>query len=259
MELLTTKELNGVALQCYKDTTGNGDFWATREQIGQALEYEYPNDSIRKIHERNPERLDKFSTSVKLTAVEGTRTVTRDVIVYNFKGLLEICRFSNQQKANAVMDRLWEIADEIRKSGSFNKQFSPLEMLEAARFVLEPSGITGNQLTLALDKAYKNLTGQSALALTGTELEAPTKRQLLTPTEIGKQFGLKARQINDILAGRGFQYKINDNWEPLKPGMKYAVMLDTNKKHTDGTPVRQLKWDSRIIEPLKRIIDSAYD
>ena len=29
--------------------------------------------------------------------------VTREVIVYNFKGLLEICRYSNQPKANAVM------------------------------------------------------------------------------------------------------------------------------------------------------------
>ena len=30
MELLTTKEINGVALACYKDATDNNDFWATR-------------------------------------------------------------------------------------------------------------------------------------------------------------------------------------------------------------------------------------
>ena len=33
MELLTTKEFNGVALDCYKaDNEGDG-FWATRKQI----------------------------------------------------------------------------------------------------------------------------------------------------------------------------------------------------------------------------------
>ena len=221
------------------------------------------NTAIKNIHLRNTERLDKFSTQLKVSQVEGTRTVIRDVIVYNFKGLLEICRYSNQPKANAVMDRLWEIADEIRKTGNYSiykdNPALPSGVLEGARLIFETAGIKDNQLTLAMDKVYKSYTGRSALAAGEIQLEAPTKRQLLTPTEIGRQFGLKARQINDILAGRGYQYKVNDNWEPLKPGIKYAVMIDTNKRHSDGTPVRQLKWDSSILEPLRRIIDSAYD
>jgi hypothetical protein len=40
------------------------------------LEYADPQKAIDKIHERNKERLDKFSTTVKLTGVEGDRTVT---------------------------------------------------------------------------------------------------------------------------------------------------------------------------------------
>ena len=38
--------------------------------------------------------------------------------VYNFKGLLEICRYSQQPKANLVIDWLWEIADELRRTGT---------------------------------------------------------------------------------------------------------------------------------------------
>ena len=75
--------------------------------------------SIANIHERNKERLDKFSTITKLMTVEGNRTITREVIVYNFKGLLEICRYSNQPKANAVIDFLWEVADDIRQHGMY--------------------------------------------------------------------------------------------------------------------------------------------
>ena len=43
----------------------------------------------------------------------------REVITYNFKGLLEICRYSNQPVANAVIDKLWDIADEIRRTGMY--------------------------------------------------------------------------------------------------------------------------------------------
>ena len=119
INLLTTRNFNGIALDCYKGDDDDNDFWATREQIGQLLGYDNPNNAITIIHKRNPDRLNKFSTSVNLTHVEGTRTVTRKVIVYNFKGLLEICRYSNQPAANAVIDFLWEIADDIRKNGMY--------------------------------------------------------------------------------------------------------------------------------------------
>lgn len=119
MELLTTRKFNGVALDCYKAENEDDGFWATREQIGRLLEYAEPNNAITFIHKRNKERLDKFSTSVRLTQVEGGREVQREIICYNFKGFLEICRYSNQPKANAVMDFAWSVMDEIRRNGSY--------------------------------------------------------------------------------------------------------------------------------------------
>lgn len=120
MQLLTTKQFNGLQLDCYQDDSQQNNenaFWATREQVGKLLGYAFPEKAIMKIHMRNKERMDKFATGVKMTQVEGNRTVTREVIMYNFKGLLEICRYSQQPNANAVIDVLWEIADEIRKTG----------------------------------------------------------------------------------------------------------------------------------------------
>ena len=119
MELVTTREFNGVALQCYRDEVNQEDFWATREQIGQLLNYENPRVSIANIHNRNKRRLDKFSRVINLITVEAGRNVEREFTVYNFKGLLEICRYSNQPKANAVIDFLWEVADEIRQKGLY--------------------------------------------------------------------------------------------------------------------------------------------
>ena len=118
LQILTTRNFNGLSFDCYhEDGQDVGDFWATSEQIGQLLGYKRPANAITKIHKQNKARLDKFSTNAVMAQVEGNRTVTRDVTVYNFKGLLEICRYSQQPKANAVIDWLWEIADELRRTG----------------------------------------------------------------------------------------------------------------------------------------------
>ena len=116
LQVLTTRNLNGVKFNCFhEDGQDAGDFWATREQIGELLGYADPAVAIRIIHKRNKERLDKFSMGVQIdTPMKGSRTA----IVYNFKGLLEICRYSNQPKANMVIDWLWEIADELRRTGT---------------------------------------------------------------------------------------------------------------------------------------------
>ena len=118
LELLTTREFNGIRLNCYRENgdTDAQDFWMTREQIGQLLGYKNPRKAIKIIHLRNQKRLDKFSRGVQIESPQGgIQTAT----VYNFKGLLEICRYSQQVNAHKVIDVLWEIADEIRRTGMY--------------------------------------------------------------------------------------------------------------------------------------------
>lgn len=120
--------------------------------------------------------------------------------------------------------------------------------LTIARMVLEPAGITGNQLTISLDNLVKAKTGESMLALTNTQLVAPQQKQLLNPTEIGKPMGLSAIKINKKLEEMGLQYKTEAGWQPTDLGLKRgAVLLDTGKRHSNGTPVRQLKWPCDIL------------
>lgn len=81
-----------------KDTdsqnSSSKEFWTTREQIGQLLEYEFPAEAIRKIHQRNEERFNEFSRVDRLSSVEVECTVEREVTVYSFRRLIEI--FGNQ-------------------------------------------------------------------------------------------------------------------------------------------------------------------
>lgn len=192
-QLVTSKQFNGIILDCYQKK-GQIDptiFYVTREQIGLALGYEYPNDSILHIHVHNEQRLDRFSSWGKLTSVEGDRTVVRECIVYSFKGLLEICRYSQQPNVNAVIDVLWEIADELRRNGSYIIQKkdedtnhiiiqpSIQDIMKAADHIYSKAFSCKNYddfyAVLAIDKVFKEFTGKSALDIAGLQLIEATR------------------------------------------------------------------------------------
>ena len=166
-------------------------------------------------------------------------------------------------KPKALPYQMWiagDVVPSIHATGSYSTgrdttahMSSPLE---DAKCLYAMYGLDGNQMILALDKIYKRHNGFSALEVAGIQLIAPQQEQLLTPTEIGKQFGMSARRVNEILAGAGFQYKIEDKWEALELGKPYSAMLDTGKKHSDGTPVRQLKWNSGILEVFSGLLST---
>ena len=157
-----------------------------------------------------------------------------------------------------------DVLPAIRKTGNYSKGniLSPSlhDALDGAKFIFETAGIKENQLTLALDKVYKSYMGKSALDAGGVYLIAPVQKQLLTPTELAVHFNFPkpkagARVINKLLENAGYQVRLaNSMWEPSELGKPFAVLLDTNKKHSDGTPVRSLKWNSNIIRVLDDLL-----
>lgn len=100
------------------------DFWQnelneilmTREQIGVALEYAEPRIAIANIHNRNKDRLDRFSAVISLITPQGS---SQETTVYTSKGVCEICRFSRQPKADDFMDWVWDVIDTIRTKGMY--------------------------------------------------------------------------------------------------------------------------------------------
>lgn len=127
LKLATTRNFNGNELACYVEDKPDEkyDFWVTREQIGRFLGYKDPRTAVKLIHQRNRERLNLFSKVEKVP--NPSRGVQNEpplknvqaVTVYSFRGLLEICRFSNQPNANKVIDILWDIAYEIANKGYY--------------------------------------------------------------------------------------------------------------------------------------------
>ena len=238
IKLLTTKEFNGVQLDCYRAENENGDFWATREQIGRLLDYAEPRDSIAKIHQRNQERLDKFSGVVKLSTPEGG---TQNTTVYNFKGLLEICRFSNQPKANAVIDFLWEIADEVRRTGSYNstRNISLTEAVDVASKVLEKANMPQKQIAWELSKIYHSYTGVSLLGK-----PEQTDKRYLTPSEMAPELERSPYCVNLSLIRAGLQRRIAPGkYNLTAKGRQYAI------NRSEFT----FSWDRNLLPELKKV------
>ena len=208
LKLVTTKQFNGVALDCYVDADNqqSGDFWATREQIGQLLEYENPRVSVANIHNRNKERLDKYSRVIKMITHEENREVTREVTVYNFMGLLEVCRFSNQPKANEVMDFVWSITEEIRTTGGYGSKRTSQSIeakvnevnLERAKLLQRMIDtpvmpLSDESKAVIQHEVFKIITGHEHLAML-----PQVNDKYHSATELGEMFGVSSKKIGKI-------------------------------------------------------------
>lgn len=120
LTLATRKPFVNMTCDFYQDDAN--EFYMTREQIGQALEYKNPGDAIQLIHKRYADRLDPLSLtfSLKVEVVNGNTTYTRpqNVFVYTLRGVMEICRFSRQPKADKFMDFVWDVMESLYNGNS---------------------------------------------------------------------------------------------------------------------------------------------
>lgn len=119
LTLVTTEQFNEVSCNFYRNM--NDDILLTREQIGEALEYNYPADAIRAIHRKHRDRLDELSIKHKIDkgAVQTELSFkggSQDTYLYTERGIMEICRWSRQPKANEFMDWCWDIVEDYRRN-----------------------------------------------------------------------------------------------------------------------------------------------
>ena len=230
----------------------DGEVWFIAKDVADILEIQ----NIR----QNLDNLEKDEKGVYKTYTPGGN---QDMAIISEPGLYALVLRSNKPEAKAFSR--WvrhDVLPSIRKTGSYSLEAKPtvtFDPMQSAKLIFEVAGIKNNQLALALDKVYKTYTGQSALLVGEVQLEAPVKEQALTPSQIAEAIGMGkgksgGRQVNALLDSFGFQRRIAGNWEPAGKGLDYAVVVDTNKKHSNGTPVRQIKWNSSIVSVLKHLI-----
>lgn len=242
MSNLTTFHFNDITIRTQLSDDGEPLFCAN--DVCSALGYINPRKAVT-------DHVDEGDVTKRYTPT----TSGNQLITYvNESGLYALIFGSKLESAKEF--KHWvtsEVLPSIRKTGSYStKPVKPVnqleQQLEVAKFILEAAGITGNQQALSLNNFVKAKTGEDYLALANTQLVAPQQKQLLTPTEIGKPIGLSAIRVNKQLEEMGLQYKTEAGWQPTDAGLaRGAVLLDTGKRHSNGTPVRQLKWPCDIL------------
>lgn len=194
-ELTLIKSADFGEIKC--DFYGDGeDFYVTREQIGLALEYADPQKAIGNLHNAHKERMKKYSF---LESRNG-----RNIYFYNRKGVMELCRWSQQPKADAFMDFCWEVMDSLMsgkakivgmteyqqimaQTRAENVRIRKAQILE--RLAAQYDG-TYKQVLQAY--ATKELTGEFLLPL--PELE----RRTYSAGEIGAILGISKKKVGAI-------------------------------------------------------------
>lgn len=174
--------------------------------------------------------------------------------IYNFpkrEACLMAMSYSYELQA-VVYDRMTELEKLPEVYPLLQRQEQALRLTKYAIEAARAYGFEGNQAILSADKAVKTMVGVSTLALMGAELIKEDQHLNLTATEIGKELTppLSAIATNKLLDALGFQEKLGAAWSPTEKGKPFAIFLDTGKKHSDGTPITQLKWLSSIIKHL---------
>ena len=171
-------------------------------------------------------------------------------------------------KAEAEKFQDWvceEVLPTIRKTGGY-AIVKPKQDFELAKQtgLLSPAyvdmakafGFEGNQAYLSADKAIKQITGYSPLSLLGAELVSPIQAAVLVPSDIADRLGLKRQEPNKLLTAQGFQTNHRNHkdaiyYELTEKGKQCGEYVDTGLKHSDGSPRKQIKWFSTILEVLQ--------
>ena len=150
-------------------------------------------------------------------------------------GFLEICRFSNQPKADAVIDFAWSVMNEIRKTGSYGTQNLELDPLNVRARVAE---VLQRLALLVSDEDEKQeIIRESFKFATGHEMTkkaTPEKHRYWTAQQIAKTLkwpadGVMYRAENlGITKKDRFGYWDGDIWYFSKEGR--ARFLDLVKQ-----------------------------
>lgn len=158
--------------------------------------------------------MDRFSGVVKLSTPGGEQEVT----VYNRKGIMEICRHSDQPKADAFMDFCWEVMDSLM-SGKAKivcmteyQQIMAQTRVENVRIrkaqILErlAAQYDGTYKQVLQAYATKELTGEFLLPLPKLE------RKTYSAAEIGAELGISAHKVGTLTNANGLKTDEYGKW-----------------------------------------------
>lgn len=180
LKLITTETFGTVPYNFYRSI--NNDVLLTREQIGQALEYKFPNKSIQNIHLKHLDRLDSLCLKTKLghhrSDGDLTKSEEQERVYYTERGVMEICRWSRQPKADQFMDWVWDVVEKYRNNELLDMQqiLPVLNQLNTSLSSMTAELRTINTTFSAMNERFASLDAR-VTALEKTVPQLPQRRR----------------------------------------------------------------------------------
>lgn len=241
LKLITTETFGDLPCNFYRNM--NDDILLTREQIGQALEYKRPDDAIYRIHKRHQERLDNLSICLS----DG---LGHEIYYYNERGIMEICRWSNSNKANLFMDWVWDIIGKYR-----HNELQP---------DLKPLTDTLSSITTTLTTLTQTMT---TMQQDIEELKQSQQNRYLSekqhPSAWYKKMAPKYKMLMEY-----FDCTRNELYSNIYKELEDTCDVDINQIYEDYCygnhlckdecyPMSAIEHDTRLREALTLLIDSS--
>jgi len=242
----------------------NNEIYFNPKHVANCLDIADANSSIRDFNENQIKKLtnsDVHTVHIRTLNNAGENFLTE-------AGVYKLIFKSRKPEAEKFQDWVTdEVLPKLRKTGEYKtKEEEEKPMLEyeiasrelkAAGEIAKFFGLQDNQMMLSANTAVKkryNIDCMNAIGLKG--LENKNNKQYVTPSILGKDIGLSAVKVNQKLESLGYQVSTRDHkdklvWIVTDKGKPHCQMIDTNKRHNDGSPVMQIKWSTKIKDILK--------
>ncbi|MEI5909427.1 phage antirepressor KilAC domain-containing protein [Bacillus spongiae] len=190
--------------QCDILENDKNEVFMTAEQIGNALGYATPRESINKLVSRNEDlREIEFSAEVKMTSTDGKAYNTR---VFTEDGIYEVTMLSKTKKAKEFRRWIRGILKSLRKGDMKLVQnldsYQINDPIKRAEVWIKEE----QERQFLIDKVSDYEPKVKYLKqITGAE-------DTMTITQIAKDYALTARKLNKILYEEKVQYKVGKQW-----------------------------------------------
>ena len=173
------------------------------------------------------------------------------IYLFSQQGYAMLCKLLKSDLAKQIYKQM---VREYFRMASF-----PVVLAEqkVALEIAQTFGLQGNQAILFANRLIKDRYGLDILEIGGQPALISEIQEIhLTPTAIGKMFGVSPQKVNKLIEKSGLQESFRDAknkkcWKPTKKGKEFSVLKDTSKKHKDGRPIQQLMWLESVISVLR--------
>lgn len=235
-----------------RTVTINSEPWFVGKDVAEALGYKDTSDAIKK-HVLGEDKLTRrFADSGQ----------NREMYIINESGLYTLIFGSKLDSAQRF--KHWvtsEVLPAIRKTGSYaipqGKELLALAVVEAQNTILElehDKEFLSNQII-----EHQKMISELRPKVNYLDEILQSKSLVLT-TQIAKDYGMSARNLNKTLHSMGIQYKVGDQWVLYAKyqGCGYVHSRTINITRSDGRPdvKMQTEWTQKgrlfLYEALKK-------